>query len=69
MSKTVVINRNVNSFSDTPDTSEIVVPKKKFVDGFKHTKFIIDNCRETCLVKTLSIKSKTYPKARTFTIR
>ena len=46
MSKTVVRNGNVSSFSDTTDTSEIVIPKKKFLDGFKHTKFIIENCRK-----------------------
>ena len=46
MSKTIVKNGNVNSFSDTTETSEIVIPKKKFLDGFKHTKFVIDNCRK-----------------------
>ena len=48
MSKTITKTGNINKFSDAEisETSEIVISKKKFLDGFKHSKFIIDNCRK-----------------------
>ena len=50
MSKTMVRTGNVTSFTDTEktdsDTTEMIVPKRVFLDKMKHTRFVIDNCKK-----------------------
>ena len=46
MSKTITKNGNIHNFSDSEqtisDTSEIIVPKRQFLEGIKHSKFVLD---------------------------
>ena len=50
MSKTITKNGNIHKFSDSEqtisDTSEIIVPKRQFLEGIKHSKFVLDTYKK-----------------------
>ena len=47
MSKTITRTGNVTTFTDSEnDASELIVPKRQFVDRLKHIKFVLDTCKK-----------------------